>query len=155
MERFSGETADEEFTGLAEYQAEYAFRRKGENDVAELEMFLQSKQNAKEVHLYPGDFCSPSFIFPSANNPRVEAQNGAFVMAPILTTLGTPVDFRSNEKGLEGTQFFNEESVAIIEADAKQDILTELATLGVDDGTVFCDVSHKISAIVKKANNNH
>ena len=86
-----------------------------------------------------------SFIHPPLNNPRIEAQSGAFVMAPLAKKEGDK--YKINEDGLNG---FFESRVAIIPADYKESILRELSILGINSGSVFQSVTEKLQTIMEE-----
>lgn len=102
--------------------------------------------------------CSPHFIKAPMNNPRISAQQGAFIMAPFLTErLGEKekggnvywvhpqYEFkRSNQK--EKDVFFKEDR-AIIPTNKKKDILMELDDVGINPATLFRDMEHTLMAV--------
>ena len=103
------------------------------------------------------EFSTPIFIFPPINNPRIEHQNGAFIMTPLegMCSAFDPVDTSDNSKkdnidrshSLRGR--FDLECPAIIDKSSKMDILRELYVLGIDDGFISQDITGKINAIIR------
>lgn len=102
--------------------------------------------------------CLPHFIKAPMNNPRISAQQGAFIMAPFLTErpgekgkeknvywVHPQYEFeRSNQKE---TDVFFKEDRAIIPANKKEDILRELDDVGINPATLFRDMEHTLNAV--------
>ena len=99
----------------------------------------------KEHKINIDNFTKPMFIHPPLNNPRIEAQSGAFVMAPLAKKEGDK--YKINEDGLNA---FFESRVAIIPADYKESILRELSILGINSGSVFQSVTEKLQTIMEE-----
>ena len=93
-------------------------------------------------------FSSPMLILPPVNNPRIEAQNGAFIMAPLLE-MESYDNYDINRNGFEKSDFFNK-SRAIIDAKIKKDILKELSVLGINCGSLYKDVPQKLKVIMQE-----
>lgn len=92
---------------------------------------------------YIESFTTPMFIHPPINNPRVEAQNGAFIMAPLAKKVeGGYIINRDN------LEVFFEHRVAKIPAECKENILKELAILGINAGSIFRGVTEKLQTIM-------
>ena len=79
------------------------------------------------------------------NNPRIESQNGAFVMSPLIKPVSDK--YKANKGSLED---FFENRVAIIPSANKSAILKELSMLGINSGTIFNDVTKKLQTIMLK-----
>ena len=91
------------------------------------------------------NFTIPLFIHPPMNNPRIESQNGAFVMSPLIKPVSDK--YKANKGSLED---FFENRVAIIPSANKNAILKELSMLGINSGTIFNDVTKKLQTIMLK-----
>ena len=87
----------------------------------------------------------PMFIHPPINNPRIEAQNGAFIMTPLAKKEGDK--YKLSEDALES---FFEERVALIPGDCKENILRELSILGINSGSIFQSVTEKLQTIMQE-----
>lgn len=126
---------------IAELTAKYVF----ENELQPMVLGFHSFVNAQKANI--DSFTQPLFILPPINNPRIEAQNGAFIMAPLIDKVGGKGTPLLNRKGLDDTEFFDERR-ATIKGDNKESILHELSILGVDSGTIYKGVEEKLKAIV-------
>ena len=71
-------------------------------------------------------------------------------MAPLLSLDAGGASYCRNVKSLDDTTYFKQGDYVIIDASAKKVIMEELATLGIDSGTIYRDTPHKIEALVKK-----
>ena len=94
-------------------------------------------------------YCEPTFVFPYRSNQRIDAQSGAFVMAPIFTKANGKRIYGINTQGLEHSGFFDERK-AIVHPEYKPKILEELSIMHINAGTLFCDLEQKIKAIVSE-----
>ena len=98
-------------------------------------------------------YCKPSFVFPPRNNERIDAQSGAFIMAPIFSRVNGKRIYGINTSGLEHSGFF-EERRAIVSPEDKPKIQRELSILHINAGTLYCDLEQKIKAIMFEEMNN-
>lgn len=90
-------------------------------------------------------FTKPQFVLPPINNPRMEAQNGAFIIPPLIKDEGcTPYD-----GNLINSDLFDNKR-AIIKAEYKEGILKELSQLGVNIGTIYKGIPEKLQAIIQE-----
>lgn len=126
---------------IAELTAKYVF----ENEMQETVVGFQHFAEKEKVKIK--DFTQPIFILPPINNPRIEAQNGAFIMAPLVKTVIDEDTAHLNREGLDGSMFFDSRR-AIIPKSIKMDILHELSVLGIDSGTIYKDIEKKMKSIV-------
>ena len=138
---YFGYHINDQNTRIAELTANYVF----ENDVQEIATGFQHFAEDKRVEI--NDFTRPLFILPPINNPRIEAQNGAFVMAPLFEKVIDNDTAKSYRKGLDESGFFDERR-AIIKANVKESVLHELSVLGIDCGTIYKGIEEKLKAIV-------
>lgn len=154
---FYGNKTNKEYVGTIDITAEFVFQNRTDDVSEKIDRFVKSKPELSKLeNVIPYEvFTSSSFVYPPMNNPRVEAQNGAFILAPLIEWPTYESIPTLNKKGLEGTGYFEEEDFAIIDSNAKEDILADLKMLGIDDGTVFCDATHKIKAILEEQRNRH
>lgn len=127
---------------IAEFTAKSLFQEKQFDSIEDVRQFATTC-NVKSL----GEFSKPLFILPPINNPRIEAQNGAFLLTPLLQQKGDSFEFHSGN--LKSTGFFDPK-YAIIKGEAKEEILSELAILGIDEGTLYKDISAKLRAIMQK-----
>lgn len=134
---------------LAHLIAEYAFTNKvnGKNlDDILMKRKLQLEKFDEKEDWFLKALCEPVFLFPSTNNVRIEAQNGAFVIAPILTDKGNGnYDYFKGE--LNGSDFFDEK-IAIIPKQHKRAIRHALSLWGFNAGTVYGGISAKLKTIM-------
>ena len=126
---------------ITELTAKYVF----ENDLQHMVVGL--RRFTKVHNVYIDSFTQPYFILPPINNPRIEAQNGAFIMAPLIEKVYDGETASLNRRSLDGTEFFDERR-AIIKGDYKEKILHELSILGIDSGTIYKGIEEKLKAIV-------
>ena len=110
-------------------------------------MIVGFQKFAEEEKVNINSFTQPIFILPPINNPRIEAQNGAFVMAPLINKVIDKDSALSNRKALDSTEFFDKRR-AIIKDNNKDCILHELSILGIDSGTIYKSIEEKLKAIV-------
>lgn len=120
------------------------------------EKIIERNVVAKENHAYLYDIlCLPHFIEAPMNNPRISAQQGAFIMAPLLTEhkkkketsywVHPQYKFKTGNQTKEDV-FFKEDR-AIIPASNKKDILNELDDIGINPSTLFRDMEHTLEAV--------
>lgn len=125
---------------IAEYSAEYLFTT-GQTAID----FLDIESYAQKHKISTSLFAASHFIFPPINNPRIEAQNGAFIM-PSLVNSDRKDGYMANSNKLDDSGFFDEKR-AVINKDCKEEILRELSLLGINVGTIYKGVAEKLQAI--------
>lgn len=86
----------------------------------------------------------PIFILPPINNPRLEAQSGAFIMFPLFNRNGI-YSIEEHDCG----DFFSNKRL-IIKAKCKKKILLQLNQLGINEGVIYKDVTAKIKSVVSE-----
>lgn len=126
---------------IAELTAKYVF----ENELQQ--MIVGFHHFTKQHNVNIDSFTQPLFILPPINNPRIEAQNGAFVMAPLIDSVIDEETSLLNRKSLDSLEFFDEK-IAIIKGENKESVLHELSILGIDSGTIYKGVEEKLKAIM-------
>ncbi len=138
---FCGHGIEKRDDKIAELTAKYVF----ENELQQ--MIVGFHHFTKVQNVYIDSFTRPLFILPPINNPRIEAQNGAFVMAPLIHKVIDEETVLLNRKSLNDTEFFDGRR-AIIKGRNKDSILHELYILGIDSGTIYKGIEEKLKAIV-------
>lgn len=138
---YCGYRYDEQNLGIAELTAKYVFM----HDINEVTTRINNY--VKNENACIDNFKHPLFILPPVNNPRIEVQNGAFIMSPLIDKSSDVKTIRTNRQGLEGTGFFDERR-ATIECNCKGNILHELSVLGIDYGTIYTSIDAKLKAII-------
>lgn len=136
---------------IAELTAKYVFQHEYSQIAIDIQQF------AKEEKIEISRFCQPIFIRPYINNPRIEAQNGAFIMAPLFSQKIDNNSALMNCNSLDGTDFFDKRRAVIPKAQ-KESILNELSILGIDSGTIYRSTEEKLKAIMneeKRYSNNY
>ena len=128
---------------IAELTAKYIF----ENELQQMVVGIHRFTKAQNVSI--DSFTKPLFILPPINNPRIEAQNGAFIMAPLIDKVVDEETVLLNRKSLDGTEFFDERR-AIIKGYNKESIIHELSILGIDSGSIYKGIEEKLKAIVRE-----
>ena len=88
------------------------------------------------------------FVRAPYNNPRIMAQNGGFIVFPLFNK-----ELRISERS--DIEAYNQNlgvlpPKVIINHDAKENILEELDILGINEGTLFPELSHRLSAVKKR-----
>lgn len=126
---------------IAELSAEFMFKYSFENFENDIKAF------AKEKKLSVDYFCYPIFILPPINNPRIEHQSGAFVMAP-LAKKGKDMITLCHDN-LNDIGSFSEKRALIPDA-CKSGIIKELHRLGINKGSIFQTITEKIESIVQE-----
>lgn len=137
---FFGYKIDAQNPSIAEKTSEFIFSNYTHSNKESFERFLQKDDAGRFVET----FMSPLFIIPPINNPRIEFQNGAFIMSPLLN--GNITDYEWNYESLDDTDFFGYNR-AIVPSSHKKAILCELSELGINKGSLFRDTVDKISAL--------
>lgn len=138
---FCGRGYERQNNDIAELTAKYIF----ENELQQMVVGFHHFSKAQNVKM--DSFTQPLFILPPINNPRIEAQNGAFIMAPLIDKVIDEETALLNKKGLDDTEFFDKRR-AIIKGYNKESILHELSILGIDSGTIYKGIEEKLKAIV-------
>ena len=138
---YCGHVIERQNTKIAELTAKYVF----ENELQRMDFGVHHL--AKNEGVSVNAFTQPIFILPPINNPRIEAQNGAFIMAPLVEDVIDENTVMLNRKGFDNTDFFDERR-AIIKGYNKECILHELSVLGIDSGTIYKSIEEKLKAIV-------
>ena len=89
------------------------------------------------------------YVNPPMNNPRINAQNGAFLLPPLLEE-----DKHSGEYFLTAKNVNDLFAKSVtIPASSKIAIQNELMEYGIHEGTLFPDIEHKIKYIKTMVNN--
>ena len=140
---YSGFCTESQNPKIAELTAKYVF----ENELQEVVVGFKHFEKEEKVSI--NDFLQPIFIQPPINNPRIEAQNGAFIMAPLFDKKLGEGTALLNRKGLDGTYYFDNRR-AIIQGEKKESILHELSVLGINSGTIYRGIEEKLKAIVRE-----
>ena len=130
--------------------AEYIFT----NACTDIEKGLKLYAINKGVQL--DDFLETIFINPPINNPRLKSQKGAFIMCPLIKKAGGI--FLRNNDYLNDSPFFRCYK-AVVPHDKKKRLLKELHIFGIDEGSVFQDMTSRINTIMEvekwKVDNNN
>lgn len=84
------------------------------------------------------------FINPPLNNPRIIAQNGAFLFSPLLTKDNLTKNLLLNNSHLSAA--FQKKKIVIPACD-KENLKRELMDYGIHEGSLFPDIEHKMSYI--------
>lgn len=140
---YCGHDTERQNTKIAELTAKYVF----ENELQRMDFGVHHL--AKNEGVSVNAFTQPIFILPPINNPRIEAQNGAFIMSPLVEYVVDENTVMLNRKGLDNTDFFDKRRV-IVKGNNKVYILHELSILGIDSGTVYKGIEEKLKAILKE-----
>lgn len=124
---------------IAEMTSEYVFKQPFDYFEKEIGNFAVKKEMALIK------FCQPIFILPPINNPRIEHQNGAFIMAPLANRCDN--DVYLNSAPLDDSGFFSEKR-AIIPNICKQSIIKDLYKFGINKGNIYQGILEKIDSII-------
>ncbi len=135
-----GYTKDVKETAIAELTAEFVFTSSFNNFPQEFKDFVKENQTK------PTYFTHPILIQPPINNPRIEAQNGAFILAPLIENEQSEIPYKGN---LDNSGFFGERR-ALIPATSKIAILKELNELGINKGSIYKGTSEKLQSIIQE-----
>jgi hypothetical protein len=92
--------------------------------------------------------CKPLYVYPPLNSPRISAQNGAFLMPPLLERQKAGLKYRKDFEFTQGKDdsFFETEEI-IIESKNKPVILDELKSIGIDENSMFPEMEHIMRSI--------
>lgn len=126
---------------IADLTAKFVFEKEVQDITSDFNKF------AKAEGVSPSAFLTPIFILPPMNNPRIESQNGAFIMAPLAKDIYNDGCMLLNRGKLDDTGFFDNRR-AIIEGLKKESILIELSTLGIDKGSIYKSVEAKLESLM-------
>lgn len=94
--------------------------------------------------------CNSYFFTPPISNERIIAQSGGFLIAPYLEKTNiknhkiTDFEYKQGE-----AEVFSEEC-AVVDENNKSDILEELSVYGFNEGVIFPDLTHKLTAVNKE-----
>lgn len=128
---------------IAELTAKYIFEY--EYQVMDVNFHRFAKENKVKEE----SFKTALFIEPPINNARLEAQDGAFIMAPLINKIQEKEHVIINKSEINENLFF-ENRRAVIKADNKEKILRELDMCGINSGTIYRDIQEKLKAINKE-----
>lgn len=92
--------------------------------------------------------CNTLYVYPPLNSPRISAQNGAFLMAPLLERKETGLYYQTDFVFTQGKDdsFFEAEEF-IIEPNNKPAILEELRLIGIDESSMFPEMEHVMRSV--------
>ena len=138
---YCGHYTESQNTKIAELTAKYVF----EHEVQRMIVGFQSFAEKEGVNI--NCFTLPIFILPPINNPRIEAQNGAFIMAPLISEVIDDSSAMPYRKNLGNTDFFDTRR-AVVKGCNKENIMHELSILGIDNGTIYRGTEAKLKAIL-------
>lgn len=139
---YCGHLSEAQNSQLAELTAKYVFENPYQRIILDFQSFVAN------TGLDINSFTTPIFIQPPINNPRIEVQNGAFIMAPLIDDVLDRDSGIRNVKSLSNTDFFDAKR-AIVHGNNKINILHQLSVLGIDRGSIFNTVEDKLRAIVE------
>lgn len=137
---YVGSNTEASYPKVAELTAKYVF----EHDYQAMDVNFH--KFAKENNINEECFLNGVFIEPSINNARLEAQDGAFIMAPLISKIQDKKSVIMNRTEINENLFF-ESHHAIIKAYDKDKILRELAMCGIDAGSIYRDPQEKLKAV--------
>lgn len=138
---YIGYRYEQENFRIAEITIEYLFNNSYIMTKDDLQKF------AKVYNLPMEDFCKPLFIYPPLNSPRIERQQGAFIMAPYAkNTNGIPFE---NNDSFDSMNFF-ESNKAVIPKSSKKSLLRHLSILGINGASLFQDFTNKLTCITQE-----
>lgn len=143
---------------IAEKMAEYVFNKSQDEKNADACSHSHSKYHSESTATDRAeesndleDLCHPTFVLPPMNNPRLEVQNGAFILAPIFNKSEAD-DYRCysvNTQGLENSGYFDDHR-AVIHPDYKKPILKELIQNGFTEASIYGGITAKLRTIMLK-----
>lgn len=137
---YCGHDTERQNSKIAELTAKYVFG----NEVQRMIVGFQTFAEKEDVNI--NSFTQPIFILPPINNPRIEAQNGAFIMAPLIADVIDDSSALQYRKNLGDSDFFDTRR-AVVKGCNKENILHELSVLGIDCGTIYKGLEEKLKAI--------
>ena len=115
-----------------------------------LEQWLASIKHGVDLDIkrFEDLLCEPLYVYPPLNSPRITAQNGAFLMAPLFAKQEVGLIYRTDFEFSQGKDdsFFEDEEI-IIESYYKPAILDELKTIGIDESSMFPEMEHIMSSV--------
>ena len=115
-----------------------------------IEKWLAGLNHGKDLDLklFKELLCKPLYVYPPRNSPRISSQNGAFLMAPLLTKQGTDLVYLTDFEFRQGKDdsFFEDDEI-LVESDNKPAILDELKTIGIDESSMFPEMEHIMRSV--------
>jgi len=115
-----------------------------------IDQWLTSINHGKDLDIlrFEDLLCEPLYVYPPLNSPRISAQNGAFLMAPLLVRKETGLDYLTDFEFSQGKDdsFFDAEEI-IIESRNKSAILEELKLIGIDESSMFPEMEHVMRSV--------
>lgn len=139
---YCGHKSENRTSEIAEVTAKYIFEKHIQQIPNDLNNIIRKKKWMDNC------FREPIFIRPAIINPRLEAQNGAFIMAPLINK--NIIEPTINNESLDDSGFFDRNR-AIISGPDKDKLLHELALLGINKGSIYKGVTAKIETIMIEA----
>lgn len=139
---YFGTNIEENNPKIAELTAKYVFQNPYQYEPVNFEDF------ALKNKVYSRMFKHALFIEPPINNKRLESQNGAFIMAPLIDSVNGQ-GIKMNNCKIDEEKFFDDHR-AIIRDCNKEKILKELSILGIDGGSIYKDPQEKLKTINKE-----
>ena len=124
---------------VTELTAKFVFNYSFRNFENDLKTFVDAEKSKMEY------FTHTTLIMPPINNPRIEVQNGAFIMSPLITDAKYLVPNKGN---LNNSGFFDERKF-LIPSTCKEDILKELSELGINRGSIYRDTEKKLQSLLQ------
>lgn len=131
---------------LAELYAKYAFCIDSNSQDFVEQVIRQVQEDTANFIIYGYGLIRPIMIEQSINNPHIEAQNGAFIIAPLLKE-ESKEKYTKYQGDLRDTEFFLK-GRAKVEPHNKTAILKELSEYGINGGSIFRDITKKAETIM-------
>ena len=136
---------------IAEKTAQYLFRSNT------FETYVSKEKLLGISNFSMKDFTIPLYFHTPYTNARISAQQGGFILSPLLSKNGISEEegqiCNAEEQDLKKTNIFEREYTIVVCADKKKEILNELSIYGINEGTVFPDIEHILRGINKELKN--
>lgn len=138
-------------TTIAEKTAQYLFCSNP------METFVSKEKLLGNSGFCMKDFTIPLYFHTPFTNARISAQQGGFILSPLLSKtsiseMGGQI-CNVGEQDLKKTDIFEKEYTILVRADKKKEILKELSSYGISEGTMYPDIEHILKGINKELKN--
>lgn len=138
---FAGKRYIEDSKPIAELTAEFVFNFSAEDISTIIDSFLKGRKVDYSL------LTQPLFVNPPINNPRIEHQQGAFIISPLIKIENGIM--QRNTDSIESSHIFSKRK-AIIPTLHKDELLYHLHILGIDEGSLFQGTPERLKTIMQE-----
>ena len=138
---YCGYKVDEYDNKIINTIADYIFNGDLDDEEERLKYLFKTLYNCNIEKL-----ATPNFLLAPFSNPRIKAQDGAFIMAPLFKKCNGHYHFFKGSINSIYPSIFDERR-AIIPSIHKNSLLQQLSMCSINEGTIYQGAEHEISTI--------